>query len=481
VSLRTLWLFLAVALPVLASFIANMSSVDLTYHLRAGGEILDRRALPGMDTWTFTAAGLPWADYQWGAQVALESVYRIGGWTGLALLRAALIAFIYGVLLVICRRRGLDERTSALLTLGAFFVSNVALTLRPQLFGMAAFALVLLLVADRRRHPARLWAIPVITLVWANVHGSFFLAPVVLGLAWLEDLHDRVARPHRPLLIAVASALTACVTPYGPSVWLYAVGVSTSPLVTARITEWQPTSLRDLPGVAFFASALGIVAYLARRGRPIPWPTLAWLAVFFLVGTYAVRGLAWWPLAAVAALAGLLAADRAEAEVEERAPRIDPPVMRRLNVLVAGALVLACIALLPAWRPLDPGLGTPAGVVGNAPPGITATLRDLARPGDRLFNPQPWGSWFEFALPDVAIAVDSRFDVFPAAVWADHEMVERGVEGWRERLDGWGVTIVVAAGDGAEAFAGRLSMAGWHQVYEDEDGQVLVRDDRPTS
>ena len=78
-----LWSFLAVALPVLGALVAGLPSVDLAYHLRAGAEILDTRAIPTADTWTFTAAGLPWTDQQWGAQVILAAVYQVAGWTGL--------------------------------------------------------------------------------------------------------------------------------------------------------------------------------------------------------------------------------------------------------------------------------------------------------------------------------------------------------------------------------------------------------------
>ena len=77
-SLNRLWLFLAVALPVLAAVIAPLSTVDLAYQLRAGAEIIAARALPTVDTWTFTAAGQPWVDQQWGAQVILAVVYDLG-------------------------------------------------------------------------------------------------------------------------------------------------------------------------------------------------------------------------------------------------------------------------------------------------------------------------------------------------------------------------------------------------------------------
>ncbi len=75
-SLPRLWAFLAVALPTLAALVAGLATVDLAYHLRAGAEILDTRAIPTVDSWTFTAAGLPWTDQQWGAQVVLTAVYR---------------------------------------------------------------------------------------------------------------------------------------------------------------------------------------------------------------------------------------------------------------------------------------------------------------------------------------------------------------------------------------------------------------------
>src|SRR5689334_7069354 len=122
VSFRGLWLFLAVALPVLASLLASMSSVDLTYHLRAGDEILMAGAIPRVDTWTFTAAGLPWPDQQWLSDVALTVVYRLGGWTGLAVLRAILVGVVFASLLAISVRRGLSSRTAALLTLVAFAI-----------------------------------------------------------------------------------------------------------------------------------------------------------------------------------------------------------------------------------------------------------------------------------------------------------------------------------------------------------------------
>ena len=471
-SFPRLWAALAILLPVLGALIANLSSVDLAYHLRAGGEILDGVGIPRADTWTFTANGAPWLDQQWGAQAILAAVYRLAGWTGLVVLRAVLVGFLFGLLFLALRLRGTDLRRGAWLTLAAFVVSAVALALRPQLFGMVLLAATLVLVAGRRDRPRLLWLAPVLVMAWANLHGSFFLGPVVLGLAWLEDLHDRAPAAPRTLAIAVVSAAAALLNPFGPEVWAYAVGLTTNPEVTARITEWQPTSLRTVPGMLFFGSALGVALLLARRSSPTSWPALAWLGVFFVIGAYAIRGVAWWPLGATFAVAGLLAAVPAA-----RPERAISPLGATLNAGIVVALVVAGVALLPAWRPQDPGLRAPSGVVGHAPPGVTAALRDLAEPGDRLFNPQPWGSWFEFSLPDVPVAIDSRIEVFAPEVWADYEAVTGGREDWAAILDRWGVTIVVAPASD-EAFVDRLRGAGWQERFADDDAVVFTVEGR---
>jgi hypothetical protein len=486
-TFSALWTFLAVALPVLGALLANLPSVDLAYHLRAGGMALDSGTIPTHDTFTFTAAGAPWLNQQWGAQLILAAVYRVGGWTGLVVLRAVLVGLLFTVVLAICLRAGLSRRVAAWLTLAAFLVSAVALALRPQLFGMLLFAIVVYLVVDRRVHPNRLWLVVPIVVIWANLHGSFFLGPLVVGLAWIADVHDRVPGARGTVAIALVAALAASLNPSGAAVWLYAAGVTTNPLISARITEWQPTSVLSVSGILFFGSALvvaGIAAHGARRGRRVPWPALVWLAVFFGIGIYATRGVAWWPIAAVAVIAPILASDGAAVPGAAPAPARGTPgrreLPRRPNLAIAGALVLGAIALLPLWRPLDAGLAAPMGVVGFAPSGISGALRTTATPGDRLLNPQPWGSWFELAFPQLPVAIDSRIEVFPARVWDDYETVSTAGPGWATILDGWGVTMIVATPSQDAALVGALSAdRGWRRAYSDADGLLFVRSDRP--
>lgn len=471
-STRRLWLFLAVVLPVLAALAADLPSVDLAYHLRAGDEILATRAIPAMDTWTFSATGTAWVDQNWAAQVVLAIVEGAAGWTGLSLLRAALVGATFLCLLFACRAPGLADRTAALLTIGAFVVSSFTLALRPQLFGIALFAGLLLLTQLRREHPRWLWlAVPVI-VVWANVHGSFVIGIGWLGLTWLADLRRGAPSSHLPLAVGAAAALAATLNPAGIGVWRYAAGIATSPTISSRITEWQPPDVRSAEGLLFYGSALAVAAALARRGRAAPWASLIALAVFFLLGVLAVRGLAWWPPVAAVTIAALVATPSGAAP-----RRSEPVLVRRVNAALAAVLIIVGVTLLPLWRPVDRGLGTPAGLVSIAPSGITARLREIAGPNDRLFAPQPWGSWFEYALPATPVFVDSRIELFGQAIWDEYDLIVEGGDGWREALDRRAVTIVVAVDRlGRDPLAGRLAAdPAWDEVHADPDGRIFVR------
>jgi hypothetical protein len=466
-----LWAWLAVALPVLAAIVAPMSTVDLAYHLRAGDEMLDARALPTVDTWTFTVAGARWVDQQWGAQLVLWAIHALADWTGLVVLRALVVGAVFATVLAAARARGLETRRAALLTIAAFVVAAPALGLRPQLFGILAFALTVFLVWRRETQPRAAWLIPVVALVWANLHGSFILAPAVVGVALVGDLLE--GRRDRAIGLAAvlgATLLATFVTPFGPGVWVYAVTLSRDPEIAARVTEWQPTTIDDASGLLFFASAAAVILVLARRGRVTGWRDLLWLAVFGALALLAQRGIVWWAIAVVPIVAGWLSA----ATSESTAPAPDTPTLRRVNLGVAAALTVAMVALLPGWRPTDPDIGAPSGLLRPAPGALTAGLRDVAEPGAHVLHPQPLGSWLEFAVPTALVTVDARIELFPSEVWDAYEAVAAGREGWPAILDAWAVDLVVV--DPADrAFHDRLAAAGWMEAYAGEDGWILAR------
>jgi hypothetical protein len=470
-TIDAVWAVLPVLIPVLVTLMGRMVAIDLAYHVRAGNLVLDQHAIPRLDTFSFSVAGSPWLDQQWGAQLAIAVAHRAGGFATLAVLRAALIGLAFGIVYRACRVRGATPRSASLLALGGFVVSLQTLAMRPQLFALPLFAIALLLVVDRDRHPGRLWWLPAMAAVWANLHGSFVMVPVLLGLAFIEDLArgDRPAA-RRLALVGAASLVATCLNPWGPRVWVYAIQLSTNPVIRKSVTEWAPITLSSFAGAMFFVTAAAIMGWLALRGRRTPWPSLLWLGSFFFLTLPAGRGVIWWGLVAPVVVAGLI--DRsASAQARSRAEPTTRAGSSVINVAVIAMLLVASVLALPYWR----AARGPLPLLREAPQGLVAAAGADLPAGSRLLVPEPWGSWFEYALPSMPVFVDPRIEVFPLSVWEDYSKVRSAGQGWQQVLDRWGVDAVVVDSrdwDLADVIA---TDPGWRAAYRDGDGVLYVR------
>jgi hypothetical protein len=464
VAAADVWVVLALSAPLVVTLLSRMGTTDLAYHLRTGSSLLETGAIPRADLYTFGAAGRPWLDQQWGAQVFLALAFRIGSWHGLAILRAALAVTTFGFLFAACRARGASLRAGALLTLGALVMCNASLSLRPQSFGFALFAVSVWIVVGRSRHPRRMLLLPILAIAWANIHGSFVLAPVLATGAWLEDALEHRRSARRSMGIALATGIATLIGPYGAEVWRYAFTIGMSEEIRRSITEWQPTTITSPWGALLFASAAVVAGFLARRREPTPWTDLVWLGAAFVIALPAIRGIAWWGLTAPVVVAGLLPATPTNGR--ERGSR-------------ANAAIIACILgvasmMVARDAGTDPGTGTSARIWQVSQYQIDAVRSSLV-PGSRLFVAQPSASWFEFGLPSMPVFIDSRIELFPERAWHDYYAVVRGDDGWQDILDRWDVDAVITDGYTVELRDRMEDEAGWRRIYGDANGAVFVR------
>ena len=147
----------------------------------------------------------------------------------------------------------------------------------------------------------------------------------------------------------------------------------------------------------------------------------------------------------------------------------------------------------PSWRRTCAGIRDPRGaprsgrgvapLVGgsdpsrflrDAPFGLTRALATLPA-GTRTLVYQPWGSWFEFAVPNDPVFVDSRIEVPSTSVWDDYRRVASGDGDSPTILDRWRVDAIAAPGDWRSLPLLEAPGSGWQVVYQDQDGVLLTR------
>src|SRR5580698_5304443 len=81
-SFPMMCLFLLI--PVIFGFsVRNIAEPDIWWHLRNGEQIVQHHVIPRVDTYSFGAAGAPWMDIEWLAEVPYYLAYRAAGLRGL--------------------------------------------------------------------------------------------------------------------------------------------------------------------------------------------------------------------------------------------------------------------------------------------------------------------------------------------------------------------------------------------------------------
>jgi hypothetical protein len=427
------WATLSWALPALAAVLAKMRAIDLAYHVRAGELSLRTGDLLLVDPFTFTSGGRPWLNQQWAAQLIFAGAHRLLGWAGVAITYAGAMASGFGLLYRSCRKAKATPRTAAVLALLGFMVASGSLAARPQALAVPLFTGAWLLLERRDRW---MWGVPVITVIWANVHGSFVLAPGLVAFALCDDLLQR-KDPRPTLLLLLATVGATFVTPFGGSVWTYALDLVGNETIRSSVAEWRPPSPLSLSGGPFWASVGAVAIVGVSKRRKIRLIDVARLLVFFALGVPALRGTLWWALAAPPIVAGWFA-------TQEPVDPAQSGASRRAPALIATSIVLIALGLTLSLRAgTDPATGGPARLAADAPEHLVIATRNVLPSGSRLLVFQPFASWFEYSLPEDPVMVDSRIELFPSTVWRDYSRAIRAEGGWERILDRYEIQGVV--------------------------------------
>jgi len=234
------FLRVACAAVLIAVMTQTRADPDLFGHVRFGHDIIAARSAHLVDRYSFTS-DRPWINHEWLSEVAMYLAYRGAGATGLIALKLSLLLLSFGAVWLAIRWSRASDLAQDLL-LGVAVVCTFPQTnhVRPQLFSVALFAwLLLVLLAARRRARAAWWTLPIMA-VWVNVHGGWLVGAATLLLwtaaGWFSDCSRR-----DKLIASGAAACAMAVTlvnPYG--VQLLQFLRETVSLGREDITDWQP-------------------------------------------------------------------------------------------------------------------------------------------------------------------------------------------------------------------------------------------------
>lgn len=416
------------------SFCALVASIGADAHWLAalGGEIVELGKIPpGVPYAAAPSAG--WENAPVLGELAFHGLEAALGDRGLlfALVGAVFLAVL--VLSLDMRRADVADAPSALvLLLVAVAASQSLLVVRGQLFSLALFPVVVLLLRDQARLPSQtIWILPPLFALWSNLHGGVLVGIAVAG-AYL--LFHRLRRtPWTAVAVLVASLAAVLATPSLLDTRRYYQGVLGSEAAVGHEGLWAPLSFTMPLDIAFFVAGVPLVL-AALASRPKFWELVA-LTGLAAMTIQAGRNAVWLVLFAATPAARWLTGSR---QWRLRPPRFLTAV---LAACLAGLLVIGLGRTPPPPAAGDALRTRTALEAGNAP--ILAddiNAEALALDGRVVWMANPLDA---FDLRDQRLyldwiagraAGDSLPASFPAVlVTADSPPAERlaGKTGWR--------------------------------------------------
>jgi tetratricopeptide (TPR) repeat protein len=234
--MRFLVLILLFTLLVISQINTIVDS-DLWCHFKTGEYIVKNLNVPQMDIFSYTLENQAWVDHEWLSQVLLYAVFAKFGWLGVNILKALVVSLCFFLLLFLSIFRYKKIVYAVLLAILSALAFGYRSFARPEMFSYLLLCLFFYILEDERK----IYILPLLQILWANLHGYFILGPVLIFLYSMgEMISGNKIKAKRLSVILCLTILGCFINPYFYKGAVYPINVLTG------IFSGQKLYLRDI-------------------------------------------------------------------------------------------------------------------------------------------------------------------------------------------------------------------------------------------
>lgn len=456
-----------------AIFLLDSGSIaepDIWWHLRNAEVLVQSHSVVHQDFYSFTATGSRWINEAWLSELP----YYLGWqWLGIRGIYLVMLAEVELILLGVFGLACLSSRNVKAAFVAswlAVWLATVSFGPRTLLAGWMCLVVELFILAQFKQDRDRSWLLPPLFVLWANLHGSWLIGMVLLGIFCLAGLlQGRWGRleatrwtPTQMRKLALAGSLSVAglfLNPYTYHLVFYPFNFAfKQKLNVNHVDEWMSLDFHSVRGkIIFLMLAATIVLALVRKRR---W-ALDELA-FLLLGFYAAMTYSRFLFLAAIVLTPMLA--RALDFFPPNHPENDKPW---LNAVLMAVLLGLCIWRFPSRDQLM------RDTIQSYPVKALNYLQQF-QPEGRVFNDCLWGGYLIWNVRNIPVFIDSRIDIYEYnGVFADY-LDAMGVKNTLEILDKYHIRYVLYRQESGVAYL-LLHNSGWTARYRDGTTILLER------
>ena len=449
---------------------------DIWWHLRTGQWIVAQGHVPVEDPFSIFGAGKRWIAYSWLFEILVYGLHKYFGLTGLVGFTVTMSLLVAVTIHLLLRRARLPFVAEVLLLAVIFASLKPLLSPRPWLFTILFSAIELILIFTLRRSWKLLPALilPLVFVLWANLHIQFVYGLAILGFLALESFLNRFARfglPQsdnpalsvtRSLLLLGSCFLATLVNPYHYRVYLAIFEYVTQSGAFQNISELHPMFFRSLADWLVLCLTLTGAFVLGWQRR---W-NVFYLALFVMAACFAFRARrdVWFMALAVAAIVSEFASR------EKYSGYFDFTKERVAAVILS---LFLCLYGLGHIRDVSENSLAKA-VELHFPAQAVKFIRSSQLPGP-LYNSLDWGGYLIWSLPELPVAMDGRTNLHGDERIANSLATWNGSTAWNKDPELLRARLIIAQ-TGKPLTHLIRGYARYRLVYEDNTAVVFVVD-----
>lgn len=454
--LKTPWCRLLILGSILltAYFYLSYFSLDpdFGWHLKAGQHIL-AHGVPKTDIFTYTAPGFAWINHSWLSDAITASLYYLGGYSLVALVFAS----IWTAAILIASRLRLYS-----VTLLAFVATMSFSGIRMVAWSVLFFAILERLMRSKKTW--QLWCIPLMFLLWANLHGSFVLGLLILLLFQIFSTKKL------PWLVVVVSFVATFINPYTYAVYIEVARTTFDIHLKTRISEWRAL---DFPRTTLPY----IIAFIALHFSISKKPWRSILSIPGLLFGLSLSSIRHTPLFVVSS----------QRYFEEYVASLTTQINKaRLNAPRKGVLIAICIFLLciTGWQ-IHTSINLSLKRDTDYPVAATDYLSTHPCSGN-IFNDYNYGGYLVWKLPSSKIYIDGRMPSWQMGsedYFLNYSKIMTDSNFRNEQFHKYNITCVLVRKNSPRyeskdaKIVSDLQTDGWHTISlpQDSESALLIK------
>ncbi len=381
----------------------GLAEPDIWWRLRSATDLLQYHSLSRVDTYSFTAAGSHWTNFEWVSDLLFLLAFKMSGLQGIVALYTLTMVLIFAAVYYRSCRAGADCKDAAIATLGGICIAAVSLAPRPLLFGWLCLTGVLLILDHFRRTGKGLWLLPPLFVIWINLHGSWiygmavFVLTIASGLVqgqWgMVEAKRWTPDELKKLLFALGASVAALfVNPFGYKLVLFPFAFFRMQAFMQYVEYWRPVDFSTWTGKLALGLIFGILAAALFSKRRWRLDEVLLIALALWSGLSHVRFLDFTAIICVPILAPRL----------ELFPPYDAELDKPwLNAAVIIAAVLSLVHFFPSAAELQQR-------VDNEYPVAALNYMRQHQINGKIFSPAEYGGFIEWTAPEFKSFADGR-------------------------------------------------------------------------